>query len=201
MKKLIKKFKCLSRKAKVIISSICIVLVVGTVGLSIWVFSPKPQVDESLYGTKIKLNELPSTEISYPGLFLYSDGTIPVLTKKSFYMEYKANVRFGVKDLSKVEIEETNDTIIFTVPHCEMMKDFIIDEDSIKFTTKDRAIFNWKSIDDVPKAIAQARAKAKEDVNEKFDYAQAIEDADRNIAENLANLFEQTGKTVKVCFK
>ena len=116
-------------------------------------------------------------------------------------MSYKATVRFGVKDLSDVDIKETSDTIMFTVPHSEMLNDFVIDEDSIEFTSKELAIFNWKSVDDVPKAISMARSEAKKDVGEKFDFAQAIEDADRNVSDNLKGLFEQTGKTVLVNFK
>ena len=201
MKKVFSKFKGLSRKAKVIVSTICIALVVGIVTGTVLLLNAEPHIEDNLYGTTIRLNELPSIEIEYPGLLTYTDGSIPILTKKSFYMSYKATVSFGVKDLSDVDIRETSDTITFTVPHSEMLNDFVIDEDSIEFTSKDLAIFNWKSVNDAPKAISKARSEAKKDVEDKFDFSQAIEDADRNISDNLKELFEQTGKTVIVNFK
>lgn len=200
MKNLIKKITNSSTKTKVIVCSLCAVLIAGIIiGTVLIVNHSKP--NESLYGTKIKLKELPSTELVYPGLITYTDGSIPLLTKKSFYMEYKASIRFGVKDLTQIDIDETEDTITLTVPHSELLKDFIIDEDSIVITDKSGALFNWKTVDDVPKAIAQARAQAKKDVNNKFNYDQAIEDADKNIKDNLESLFAQTDKTVIVNFK
>lgn len=200
MKSLFKKFKNSSKKTKIIVcASICTVVVV--VGTLFAVFSTGGNPEESLYGTTIEITELPVTELTYPGLLTYIDGKIPILTKKTVYMKYKASVKFGIKDYKDIKVEDKGDELVISTPHTEMLNDFYIDEGSMEFTKAKRAIFNWVSIDDAPRAIAEAKSKAKEDVGEKFNYDEAVGNADERVKERLEYWYGQNGKKVTVKFK
>lgn len=102
------------------------------------------------------MGELTSAELIYNGLIRYSDGEIPVLTKKEFSMIYRANVKAGVK-LSEAEVEITDEQVVITLPQVQIL-DVTIDPDSIEFYDEEAALFNWTEKEDVIDTMQAAKS-------------------------------------------
>lgn len=117
----------------------------------------EPEITGVFISEKMQtMGELTSAELIYNGLIRYSDGEIPVLTKKEFSMIYRANVKAGVK-LSEAEVEITDEQVVITLPQVQIL-DVTIDPDSIEFYDEEAALFNWTEKEDVIDTMQAAKS-------------------------------------------
>lgn len=117
----------------------------------------EPEITGVFISEKMQaMGELTSAELIYNGLIRYSDGEIPVLTKKEFSMIYRANVEAGVK-LSEAEVEITDEQVVITLPQVQILG-VTIDPDSIEFYDEEAALFNWTEKEDVIDTMQAAKA-------------------------------------------
>ena len=85
---------------KTILHFIEIVVIAAAVVFVANRFAPKneTQITSSFISDKLEMvSELTTAKLTYNGLVYYSDGSIPLLTQKSFTMTYRAEVRAGVE--------------------------------------------------------------------------------------------------------
>lgn len=126
--------------------------------------SRKPDVTSTYISSKLEtVSNLTTAELTYNGLIHYEEGEIPLITKKSFSMVYRAEIKAGV-DLSKVESYITDTEVVLMVPAVEI-QDIDIDETSIQFYDEQVALFNWTEKEDTLDAMAAAKADVEEQVN------------------------------------
>ncbi len=124
----------------------------------------KPDITNTFISSKLEsVSTLTTAELTYNGLISYEEGEIPILTKKSFSMIYRAQVKAGV-DLSKVTSHITDTEVVLVVPAVEI-QDIDIDETSIQFYDEQVALFNWTEKEDTLDAMAAAKADVEEQVN------------------------------------
>jgi len=180
-----------------------IVIVVAVFGL-IFVIgkmieeSRKPDITNTFISSKLEtVSNLTTAELTYNGLIHYEEGDIPILTKKSFSMIYRAEIKAGV-DLSKVESYITDTEVVLVVPAVEI-QDIDIDETSIQFYDEQVALFNWEEKEDTLDAMAAAKA----DVEEKVNLTELKLKARTQTESLLKGLFEGTvgEREVRVQFK
>ncbi len=135
-------------------------------------FSSAPKVDKKILVESInEVSELTTAELSYSGVIRYEEGTIPLITKKAFFMTYHADVRAGV-DASKIVINANDEIVKVTIPQVDI-QDIRVDEESIVFYDESSSLFNWAERQDVLDAIKIA----KEDVIDKGDMQGLVEKA------------------------
>lgn len=126
--------------------------------------SRKPDITNTYISSKLEtVSNLTTAELTYNGLIHYEEGDIPILTKKSFSMVYRAEIKAGV-DLSRVRPIITDTEVVLMVPEVEI-QDIDIDETSIKFYDEQVALFNWTEKEDTLDAMAAAKADVEEQVN------------------------------------
>lgn len=165
------------------------VLVVAFVGFKLggmFYKNKQPEITEAYISEKIKtVSELTTAELTYNGLIIYSEGDIPLITKKGFSMRYTANVRAGI-DFSKIKATVIEDKIIINIPEAEVQS-VDVDSDSIEFYDERYALFNWTQKEDVIDAISIA----KEDTSSHADITKLIKKANKQteimIRSTLAN--------------
>lgn len=147
----------------------------------------KPEVTNAFISSKLEtVSDLTTAKMTYNGLIRYEDGEIPILTQKSFFMVYRAEVRAGI-DISKIQSSITETEVILYVPKVDI-QDIDIDETSIQFYDEKVALFNWTEREDTLDAIAEA----KKDVKEKVDFEELNEKAKNQTEILLRGLFEGT---------
>lgn len=165
----------------VVIIAIVIIFVVN-----IFTKRDDPEISNTFISEKLEeVSELTSAELTYNGLASYSDGEIPLLTKKSFKMIYRAEVDAGI-DLSEVEVEVTNSKVKILLPEAEV-QDIIVDPDSLEFYDESFALFNWEDRDDTVEALKLA----KEDVLENGNIEELKEKAQEQTEMLLAKMLEE----------
>ncbi len=124
----------------------------------------EPDITNTFISSKLDtVSNLTTAELTYNGLIRYEEGEIPILTKKSFSMIYRAEIKAGV-DLSKVTSHITDTEVVLVVPAVEI-QDIDIDETSIQFYDEQVALFNWTEKEDTLDAMAAAKADVEEQVN------------------------------------
>ncbi len=143
-----------------------------------------PEITGSFISDKLEVvSELTTAKLTYNGLVYYSDGSIPLLTQKSFTMTYRAQVRAGV-DLSQAEIKITDSELQLTLPAVEI-QETVIDSDSIQFFDEKAAILNWGKKTDV----LDGMSVAKEDVEKNVDFDSLKSEAKTQTKKLLTGLF------------
>lgn len=116
-------------------------------------------VDVKYISAKLEgISELATAKMSIRGIIHVTEGKIPLINKKEFYMIYGASVKAGF-DLGKTEIQITEDEVKIILPEV-MLLDVSVDENSLEFFDKSDSIFNREDMEDTAEAIAAA----KEDV-------------------------------------
>ena len=129
------------------------------------------------------VSELTTAKLTYNGLVYYSDGSIPLLTQKSFTMTYRAEVRAGV-DLSQADIKITDKEVQLTLPAVRIL-DTVVDSDSIQFYDEKAALLNWGKKTDV----LDGMTAAQKDVEEKADFDSLKAEAKTQTKQLLTGLF------------
>lgn len=186
--------------AKAVIRLITVVVIVCAVAFVVIMVkeASQPKITNTFISNKLEaVSELTATKMTYNGLIRYSDGKIPLLTKKAFTMTYRARVRAGI-DLSKVETKITNSKVEITVPEIEIL-DISIDTDSIQFYDEKSALFNGESKDDALEAIDTA----KKDVMENGDVEELKATAKEQTEVLLEGLFKDSigDRTLEINYK
>ena len=144
----------------------------------------EPQITSSFISNKLEMvSELTTAKLTYNGLVYYSDGSIPLLTQKSFTMTYRAEVRAGV-DLSKAEIKITDKEVLLTLPAVQIL-DTVVDSDSIQFYDEKAALLNWGKKTDV----LDGMTAAQKDVEEKADFDSLKLEAKNQTKQLLTGIF------------
>ena len=171
---------------KTILHFIEIVVIAAAVVFVANRFAPKneTQITSSFISDKLEMvSELTTAKLTYNGLVYYSDGSIPLLTQKSFTMTYRAEVRAGV-DLSQTDIKITDKEVQLTLPAVRIL-DTVVDSDSIQFYDEKAALLNWGKKTDV----LDGMTAAQKDVEEKADFDSLKAEAKTQTRQLLSGLF------------
>ena len=171
---------------KTILHFIEIVVIAAAVVFVANRFAPKneTQITSSFISDKLEMvSELTTAKLTYNGLVYYSDGSIPLLTQKSFTMTYRAEVRADV-DLSQADIKITDKEVQLTLPAVRIL-DTVVDPDSIQFYDEKAALLNWSKKTDV----LDGMTAAQKDVEEKADFDSLKAEANTQTRQLLTGLF------------
>lgn len=171
---------------KTILHFIEIVVIAAAVVFVANRFAPKneTQITSSFISDKLEMvSELTTAKLTYNGLVYYSDGSIPLLTQKSFTMTYRAEVRAGV-DLSQTDIKITDKEVQLILPAVQIL-DTVVDSDSIQFYDEKAALLNWGKKTDV----LDGMTAAQKDVEEKADFDSLKAEAKTQTRQLLTGLF------------
>ncbi len=156
----------------------CAVLVCGGVIVYQQRQNQKPEITDTLIAEKVEeAGELTTARLTYNGILHYEDGSIPFLTRKAFFMVYRAEVTAAV-DLAGVKVAQNGQTVVLTFP--EETLDIQIAPDSIEFYDEHAALFNWSGKDDAVDAIQAAKADVEEKAN-----LELLRETARNQTEHL----------------
>ena len=174
-------------KFKVIIAVILAVVIgIGSISAYKYITSPKEE-SIPLETTLEDAAELTTQKMIIPDVFRSTKGTIPLLNKNRFLVQYKTTITAGL-DVQNAKIKETDDKITITIPHCT------IDEDSIKIKSSDLKIYDTNfaimSVDKeaVMELVGEAEKKAKKKA-ESDEYG-FLENADENAKKVIKGMFE-----------
>ena len=148
---------------------ILLVLVLGVV-LGVWITRElsnrrkKDRLSLSFIQSRLSnCSDLTTCNLEYVGLVKYENGTIPLLSRKSFSMVYGANVRAGI-DLSKARVSVNNSEVRVVLPPSEIQS-IDVDTSSLKFYDEHFALFNWDRREDINTAVQAARKDVEENAN------------------------------------
>mgnify|MGYP002975123315 CR=1 FL=1 len=186
-------------KFKVIIAVIlAVVISIGSISAYKYITSPKEE-SIPLETTLEDAAELTTQKMIISDVFRSTKGTIPLLNKNRFLVQYKTTITAGL-DVQNAKIKETDDKITITIPHCT------IDEDSIKIKSSDLKIYDTNfaimSVDKeaVMELVGEAEKKAKKKA-ESDEYG-FLENADENAKKVIKGMFENVadGREVVVGF-
>lgn len=174
-------------KFKVIIAVILAVVIgIGSISAYKYITSPKEE-SIPLETTLEDAAELTTQKMIISDVFRSTKGTIPLLNKNRFLVQYKTTITAGL-DVQNAKIKETDDKITITIPHCT------IDEDSIKIKSSDLKIYDTNfaimSVDKeaVMELVGDAEKKAKKKA-ESDEYG-FLENADENAKKVIKGMFE-----------
>ena len=174
-------------KFKVIIAVILAVVIgIGSISAYKYITSPKEE-SIPLETTLEDAAELTTQKMIISDVFRSTKGTIPLLNKNRFLVQYKTTITAGL-EVQNAKIKETDDKITITIPHCT------IDEDSIKIKSSDLKIYDTNfaimSVDKeaVMELVGEAEKKAKKKA-ESDEYG-FLENADENAKKVIKGMFE-----------
>lgn len=174
-------------KFKVIIAVIlAVVISIGSISAYKYITSPKEE-SIPLETTLEDAAELTTQKMIISDVFRSTKGTIPLLNKNRFLVQYKTTITAGL-DVQNAKIKETDDKITITIPHCT------IDEDSIKIKSSDLKIYDTNfaimSVDKeaVMELVGEVEKKAKKKA-ESDEYG-FLENADENAKKVIKGMFE-----------
>ena len=172
-------FKTILHFIEIVVIAVAVIFVTNKVTQK-----DEPQITSTFISDKLEMvSELTTARLTYNGLVYYSDGSIPLLTQKSFTMTYRAEVRAGV-DLSKTDIKITDKEVQLTLPAVQIL-DTVVDSDSIQFYDEKAALLNWSKKTDV----LDGMTAAEKDVEEKADFDALKAEAKTQTKQLLTGLF------------
>ncbi|MBO4337671.1 MAG: DUF4230 domain-containing protein [Lachnospiraceae bacterium] len=121
----------------------------------------QPDVTSDYIQSKIeKVSELTAAEMTYRGIVHFSDGEIPLISRKHFNMLYDANVRVGF-NVEDMQIDVTDEKVTVTIPASDVLGEVTILPDSLEFYDVQNALFNQKENEDVKVALQKAQQDAR----------------------------------------
>lgn len=117
------------------------------------------KIDVNYVGNKLEtISELATAKMTYNGLIHFTEGDIPFINKKEFYMFYRVSIKAGV-DVSQAQIQVTNHSVTINLPEIEIF-DLVVDEESFQFFDKSTSLFNPETMQDLITAITEAKEDA-----------------------------------------
>ena len=186
-------------KFKVIIAVIlAAVISIGSISAYKYITSPKEE-SIPLETTLEDAAELTTQKMIISDVFRSTKGTIPLINKNRFLVQYKTTITAGL-DVQNAKIKETDDKITITIPHCT------IDEDSIKIKSSDLKIYDTNfaimSVDKEAVMELIGEAEKKEKKKAESDEYGFLENADENAKKVIKGMFENVadGREVVVEF-
>lgn len=139
-------------------------VVIGALVVQLFKKQNKETITSSMLESRISdCSDLTTCNLVYVDLVKYEDGTIPLISKKSFSMIYQANVRAGI-DLSKAIVKVSPKLVKVELPETEIQS-IEVDTNSLRFYDEHFALFNWNNKEDIAYAIAAARDDAQNKIN------------------------------------
>lgn len=124
----------------------------------------KTSVNSTIIESRIaECSDLTTCNLVYVDLVKYTEGSIPLITKKAFSMIYQANIRAGI-DLSQAKVEVTPRTVTIHLPQTEVQS-IEVDTNTLRFYDERLALFNWSHKEDIGSAITAAKKDAEEHAN------------------------------------
>lgn len=157
----------------------------------------EPEITTDVIAERLtEISELATIQLEYRDISHFEDGTVALLTKKSFNVIYDAKIKVGV-DLSKVNIEEKGVQVIVTLPYPEIF-DVVIDPDTIEFYDEKYALFNWQDRADTVEILKQAEEEVKQRVAERDVFTDAAEQAKLLVENLLSGIAEEKEIIVEV---
>ncbi len=178
--------------------AVAVVISIGSISAYKYITSPKEE-SIPLETTLEDVAELTTQKMIISDVFRSTKGTIPLINKNRFLVQYKTTITAGL-DVQNAKIKETDDKITITIPHCT------IDEDSIKIKSSELKIYDTNfaimSVDKeaVMELVGEAGKKAKKKA-ESDEYG-FLENADKNAKKVIKGMFENVadGREVVVGF-
>ena len=155
--------KNLSKKAKIIIGAIIIVIIVLFITVGI---NKKADVDTTFL-TQIltKSSELTTAKLKITGLSEYHDEGVYVFNRSDFTMCFTATVRAGINlENVKIESDPIQKKIFITIPDAEIFE-VKVDPNNLKFYGTGFSLFNVNEKEDLAKALALAEEDAKKEAS------------------------------------
>lgn len=171
---------------KKIIAAVIILAIIAAGGYYYFFMRSQVPTADSLSSKLVDSSELTTQKLVYEGVVENEGGKIPVLTKDTFLLVYKATVRAGF-DVSKAEFDISDDKITVTVPASEI-QDITIDPDSLR--TYNTSITIIKP--DEKEMMAEALKAAEKDAAEKAKDSGLLEAADENAESVIKALLQDT---------
>jgi hypothetical protein len=168
---------------KKIIAAIVVLAIIAAGGYYYYLQKQVPTAD-SLSSKLVNSSELTTQKLLYEGVVENEGGKIPILTKDSFLLVYKATVRAGF-DVSKAEFDISDDAITVTIPKSEI-QEITIDPDSLRTYNTSITIIKPDEKD----MMAEALKAAEKDANEKAKDSGLLEAADENAESIIKALLE-----------
>ena len=129
-------------------------------------------------------SDLTTQKMIYHGVVESESGGVPILTKETFLMTYKAVVRAGF-DISKTEIDVADDKVTVTLPAMEI-QEVTIDPNEIKTYNTSLTLIKPDGKEELKKALV----KAEEDARKKAEEEGLLEAASSNAETLVKSLFE-----------
>lgn len=149
----------LSMKAKRMMSYLTVIILTVAVVIGVeFVLTrePEPAVSNDILYTKIEnVGELVTSKMTYRGIVKYTEGKVPLITKKSFLMVYTAYIDAGV-DMTEATVEEKSDRIVVTLPEVELFRNEV-DPDSIEYYDENYGILTRETKDDALNSMSAAK--------------------------------------------
>ena len=178
--------------------AVAVVISIGSISAYKYITSPKEE-SIPLETTLEDAAELTTQKMIISDVFRSTKGTIPLINKNRFLVQYKTTITAGL-DVQNAKIKETDDKITITIPHCT------IDEDSIKIKSSDLKIYDTNfaimSVDKeaVMELVGEVEKKAKKKT-ESDEYG-FLENTDENAKKVIKGMFENVadGREVVVEF-
>lgn len=160
----------------------------------------KAEISTSAIAAQIsELSDLSTAELGYRGLIHYSEGEIPLLTKKQFTMIYDAQIRAGI-DLSDVQVDMIGNYITVSLPPAQIQT-ITIDPDSLEFYDEKFALFNTQNRMDTVTALQNAEDDAAAYVEKTDLLSAADKKAQTLITSFLYSILEDQEDLPKIEFK
>lgn len=117
------------------------------------------KIDVLYVGNKLEtISELATAEMTYNGMIHFTEGDIPFINKKEFYMFYRVSIKAGF-DLSQAQINVTEHTVTINLPAVEIYEP-VVDEQSFQFFDQTTSLFNHEDKNDLIEAITEAKEDA-----------------------------------------
>ena len=175
-------------KIKTIVAVVTLfaVLLAGIyLGISAYkMFAQEKEITSYISGKLEDMSELTLQKVTFSGRYSIKEGKIPLIDKRAFTMSYNAEMKAGI-DFSEVKFEVEKKAVKIKIPHSKS-QGVKIDPSSIQFFDEKSALFNWNKKEDISNAIAAAEI----DIEEKTDFSQLLEEADKKAVELMHDLFD-----------
>ena len=178
------------KRGLIFVGAIILALLIGGIAGALFLLSRKPAQPEltaDMIETRIEqVSKLTTAEMTYAGMIRYTDGDIPLLTRKHFNMTYQAKINVGI-EAADITYEITDESVIIRLPEAKMLDQVNVLPDSLQFFDEQKALFNPTDHEDTQLALQ----KAQEDAELHANIEGVKEQANANARELAEALFPQ----------
>ncbi len=148
------------KRGLIFVGAIILALLIGGIAGALFLLSRKPAQPEltaDMIETRIEqVSKLTTAEMTYAGMIRYTDGDIPLLTRKHFNMTYQAKINVGI-EAADITYEITDESVIIRLPEAKMLDQVNVLPDSLQFFDEQKALFNPTDHEDTQLALRKHR--------------------------------------------